>query len=96
MLQKEKEIYNIEIEQKYIDNTETSSSLSNEDYDILLSENIVFLDLYDSSANNAVIECIARATPLLVNNLVWVIKEDVKTAVEWYTLGYKINAADNE
>jgi hypothetical protein len=69
MLQKEKDIYNIEIEQKYIDNTETSSSLSNEDYDILLSENIVFLDLYDSSANNAVIECIARATPLLVNPL---------------------------
>ena len=69
MLQKEKDIYNIEIEQKYIDNTKTSSSLSNEDYDTLLAENIVFLDLYDSSANNAVIECIARATPLLVNPL---------------------------
>lgn len=25
------------------------------------------MDLYDSSANNAVIECIARATPLLIN-----------------------------
>ena len=69
MLKKEKVIYGIEIEQKYIDNTITKSSLSNEDYDALLSENIVFLDLYDSSANNAVIECIARATPLLVNPL---------------------------
>ena len=34
--------------------------------------------------------------PLLVNNLVWLPKEAVKTAVEWYTLGYKINAADNK
>ena len=36
------------------------------------------------------------STPLLVNNLVWLPKEVVKTAVEWYTLGYKINAADNK
>ena len=27
----------------------------------------MFLDLYDTSANNAVIECIARGTPLLIN-----------------------------
>lgn len=39
------------------------------DYDRLLSENLVFLDLYDSSANNSVIECMARGTPLLVNPL---------------------------
>jgi glycosyltransferase involved in cell wall biosynthesis len=38
-------------------------------YDSLLRENVVFLDLYDSSANNAVIECIARRTPLLINRL---------------------------
>jgi len=43
--------------------------LSNKAYDQLLSENIVFVDLYDSSANNAVIECIARHTPLLINPL---------------------------
>ncbi|MFN8643026.1 MAG: hypothetical protein U0802_15745 [Candidatus Binatia bacterium] len=35
-------------------------------YDRLLSEN-VFLDLLDASANNSVIECLARDTPLLVN-----------------------------
>jgi hypothetical protein len=74
MLRKEKDIYDIRIEQKYIENTITKSSLSNEDYDTLLSENIVFLDLYDSSANNAVIECMARATPLLVNPLQAVIE----------------------
>ncbi len=43
--------------------------LPNEEYDELLSKNIVFLDLYDASANNAVIECIARGTPILINPL---------------------------
>jgi hypothetical protein len=41
--------------------------LSNKRYDELLSENIVFIDLIDASANNAIIECIARNTPILVN-----------------------------
>jgi hypothetical protein len=36
-------------------------------YDRLLSRNVVFLDLIDASANNSVIECLARHTPLLVN-----------------------------
>ncbi len=43
--------------------------LSNSDYDGMLAENIVFLNLYDTSANNAVIECLARHTPILVNPL---------------------------
>ena len=37
------------------------------EYDYLLSRNIVFIDLYDSSANNVIVECIARNTPLAVN-----------------------------
>lgn len=40
--------------------------LGNDDYDALLTENLVFIDFYDTSANNAVIECIARATPIVV------------------------------
>jgi hypothetical protein len=48
---------------KYIDH------LTNSAYDELLSENIVFLDLIDSSANNIVIECITRKTPVLLNRL---------------------------
>ncbi len=36
-------------------------------YDKILSRNITFVYLYDSSANNAVIECIVRNTPILVN-----------------------------
>lgn len=43
--------------------------LSKRHYDILLSQNIAFVHLYDSSANNAIIECIVRNTPLLVNPL---------------------------
>jgi hypothetical protein len=39
----------------------------NEIYDQLLSENLVFLHLHSASASNAVIECIVRHTPVLVN-----------------------------
>jgi hypothetical protein len=39
------------------------------DYDRLLAENIVFLDLYDTIINNTVLECVVRRTPLLCNRL---------------------------
>jgi hypothetical protein len=42
-------------------------TLSNNDYDVLLSENIVFLNLIDCSAVNTVLECIVRNTPIIVN-----------------------------
>lgn len=38
-------------------------------YDRLLSENIVFLHLFDTVANNVIVECIVRNTPVLVNRL---------------------------
>jgi len=41
----------------------------NWEYDYLLSENIVFTPLYDASANNVVVECIVRNTPILINKL---------------------------
>ena len=44
-------------------------TISNAEYDDLMSLSVIFLDLYDSSANNAVIECIARNTPILINRL---------------------------
>lgn len=43
--------------------------LPDSEYDRLLAENVVFLNLYDSSANNTIIECMARGTPVLVNPL---------------------------
>lgn len=41
----------------------------NEAYDILLSQNIVFIELVDASAVNTIIECIMRNTPILVNKI---------------------------
>jgi len=41
--------------------------LSNDDYDDLLSNNIVFLNLIDASAVNTVVECIVRNTVLIIN-----------------------------
>lgn len=43
--------------------------LPNDEYDKILTENLVYLDLYDSSANNGIIECMARATPIFINRL---------------------------
>ena len=48
--------------------------MPNDEYDELLSKNIVFVDLYDTSANNCIIECMARGTPILVNPLPAVIE----------------------
>ena len=46
-----------------------SCFVSSEEYDCLLSQNIVLLKLHSSSANNVVIECIARGTPIVINRL---------------------------
>jgi hypothetical protein len=40
-----------------------------EEYDELLSENIVFIDLYDAAANNSILECIVRNTPIIINKI---------------------------
>lgn len=41
----------------------------NADYDALLARSVVFLDLHAAVVNNAVIECIVRGTPVLINRL---------------------------
>ncbi len=43
--------------------------LPNDGYDDLLSSHVVFLDLAGAVANNAILECIVRHTPVLVNRL---------------------------
>jgi hypothetical protein len=53
---------------------ETATFLQNDEYDRLISENLIIIDLYDSSANNTVIECLVRNTPLLVNPIAPVIE----------------------
>ena len=69
LIKKELETYDYYIPEKYNENTYEIDRLSDSDYDAMLSENIVFLNMYTTSANNAVIESIARGTPMLVNPL---------------------------
>jgi hypothetical protein len=45
-----------------------------EEYDILLLKNIVFIDLFDAAANNTVLECIVRGTPIIVNRIEGVVE----------------------
>lgn len=47
--------------------TEIVAWLENAAYDEILTQNVIFLELFEASANNAVIEAIARNTPLVVN-----------------------------
>ncbi len=72
-LEKQKEIYYEEtgggICHEHYSNTYDLKRVSNSEYDDFFVDNIMFLDLYASSANNGVIEAIARATPTLVNKL---------------------------
>ena len=72
--EKQKKLIKLENKYEYNNNTKIIKNnvvlmdkLSDHDYDILLSKSIVFVELYDSSANNLVIECIARNTPILIN-----------------------------
>lgn len=62
--------YNIGLYNNILQNHESVEVIphvSDEKYDELLSENIVFLKLVDCSAVNTVIECIVRNTPIIVN-----------------------------
>lgn len=43
--------------------------IPNAEYDQLLTENVVFINLYDASAVNTIVECIVRNTPICVNRL---------------------------
>ncbi len=43
--------------------------MSNDDYDKLLTQNIVFLNLREASACNTLIECVVRNTPIIINRI---------------------------
>jgi hypothetical protein len=68
LLNKEKEYIKDDIDYSRY-NVNYMEFVNNMKYDELLSCNIVFLYLYDTSANNIVIECIMRHTPILVNKI---------------------------
>jgi hypothetical protein len=58
-----------EFRDEMYDTAEVISTLPNDEYDRWLSENLVIANLYDSSANNLITECIVRNAPILVNPL---------------------------
>ena len=69
LMEKEREHANVTVDSTDILSTRKISHVPDQDYDEFLSKNIVFIELYDANANNAVVECIARTTPLLINPL---------------------------
>lgn len=69
LLRREREVEGLALDPRYVENTRDVQHLPNDRYDRLLAENIAFVELYAANANNAVVECIARGTPLLVNPL---------------------------
>lgn len=69
LMKKEREILLKEgqFDEKMMETVQQIIYIPHKDYDKLLAENIVIINLYDSSANNTVLECIVRNTPILVN-----------------------------
>jgi hypothetical protein len=69
----QQELYNNWSKHFYEDIVKKVSSISfleylqNDDYDKLITENIVYINLVDASAVNTIIECIVRNTPIIVN-----------------------------
>jgi hypothetical protein len=59
------DLNNYDIEIKYVNNNE---------YDNLINNNILFIHLYDASANNAIVEAIACNIPILVNRHIAVVE----------------------
>lgn len=60
--------------------------VSNEKYDAILSQSIVLCLMYATAANNILIECIVRGTPVITNPL--------PGAVEYLGVGYPLYAKD--
>lgn len=53
--------------QRMDDEVQIIPSLTDADYDNLLTKNLVYIQLFDASAINTLNECIARNTPILIN-----------------------------
>lgn len=51
------------------DSVELLDRVENDKYDELLAECVVALDMRDAGATTAVVECMARATPICINNV---------------------------
>lgn len=69
LTEREKNEISLKIDPNYAQNTREIIHVPDLEYDDLLCQNLAFVQLYDANANNVVVECIARATPLLINRL---------------------------
>jgi hypothetical protein len=65
----EKEIFNENLIKPILSNNVDVLNLSNDEYDAFLSGSVMFVDLYDSSCNNTIIEAIVRHIPIVVRRL---------------------------
>lgn len=65
---------NVDLIDVEINKVEIITYQENNSYDILLSNNIVFLKLIDASAINTLLECIVRSTPIVINKLTPVVE----------------------
>lgn len=67
--QVEIEMFNLDLNTQRASGVEIFDSVSNSEYDDLLMSSVVFCNLYTAAANNVVLECISRNTPILVNKI---------------------------
>lgn len=66
----ESELYSEHLVEKIIRNPDVKvHSLSDAEFDRFLSRSIMFIDLYDSSCNNTIIEAIVRHVPIVTRRL---------------------------
>lgn len=61
--------YKIYNDENYINNNDVEiiMNMTNEKYDSYLIKNIALVDVFNSSANNSILECIVRNTPIFVS-----------------------------
>jgi polysaccharide pyruvyl transferase WcaK-like protein len=64
--------------------------LPNDEYDALLTSNVVFVDYVDASATNTLVECIVRNTPIIVNKIPAVVEILGEDYPLYYTTPYSI------
>lgn len=70
----EKEVNYLNVKINNFSTVEMKYTETFKEYDELLSKNIVLVDLFDASANNTVLECIVRNTPIIINKIPAVIE----------------------
>jgi hypothetical protein len=61
--------HNFEYIQSISSSVDIINRVSNDQYDLLLQQNIIFLHLVDASTVNTILECIVRNTPIIVNKI---------------------------